>query len=240
MSLLFCSASSMARFRLSETAEGLACASCACADAQTTVEKNNAKNTTARQGLDFAVGRDSLFMLASSLGLWLQKRRLAAALQKLFVAQGLNGLQARGLVRRQIPKKEAGRTGDAKRQQDAHGRYRHAKISREPRLNHHRNCHADENPQDRAAAADQKRLEQELIQNLTPRCSNGLANSDFPSALLHRDEHDVHDSNTADDQRDKREDEQNDRQSQGNLFRHTQDGGERLHIVFRSRRMAAL
>src|SRR5579864_683300 len=99
MSLLFCSASSMARFRVRATAEGLVCASCACADAGTATKKNNAMVNAIRKEPGFELKHDLLFMLVSSSGLWPQKAA-ASRCPKLFVAQGLNWLQACGLVRR--------------------------------------------------------------------------------------------------------------------------------------------
>ena len=48
---------------------------------------------------------------------------------------------------------------------------------------------------------DQHGFRQELTDDVGLPCTDGAANSDFPGAFEHRGEHDVHDADTADQQR---------------------------------------
>ena len=49
---------------------------------------------------------------------------------------------------------------------------------------------------------DQHGLRQELTNNVGLACTDGAANTDFARALEHRGQHDVHDADAADQQRD--------------------------------------
>src|SRR6516225_9516182 len=81
------------------------------------------------------------------------------------VAQGIDGFHASGLIGRQIPEKEDGRTGHHKCQDDAGPGNGYAQIAGQKHLRRDRNRQPDENSDDRPAAADQKSLDQKLIEN---------------------------------------------------------------------------
>src|SRR5713226_1625022 len=177
MSLLFCSANSIARFSVSCTAPALALAAGACDASCATAGKSVAVISATRQTtpphpfiLDFL--GTVLTMRASSNSAvhvcpeFFKVRPFYAANHKLFVPQRLNRLQPRRLVRRQIPEKKPCRTRNPKRNHHADPRDRHAQISRQQRLDDHRNRQPNQNAQHRAAPADQKRLNQKLIKNL--------------------------------------------------------------------------
>jgi hypothetical protein len=53
--------------------------------------------------------------------------------------------------------------------------------------------------------AEHHRLDQELREDVEAAGADGLANADLAGALGHRDEHDVHDPNAADDERHRRD-----------------------------------
>ena len=59
-----------------------------------------------------------------------------------------------------------------------------------------------QNPQSPADQAQDNRLDQELAENVTGPRSDGHAQPDLARSLGHRDQHDVHDPDAADDQRD--------------------------------------
>src|SRR5262245_54945886 len=75
--------------------------------------------------------------------------------QSLFVAQRFNRLQSRGLVRRQISKKEAGGAGYDEGDNDAHAGNGNAQAAGQEKLRGDGNGQPDENADDGAAAADQ-------------------------------------------------------------------------------------
>ena len=81
---------------------------------------------------------------------------------------------------------------------------------------------------------------QKLIQDLATWRADGFANADFAGALFHGDQHDVHDADAADEQRDKGDHQKDDGQRERNIFRGAEDRGERLHVVFGAGRMAAV
>ena len=86
-------------------------------------------------------------------------------------------------------------------------------------------------PITRARAADQSRFDQELKQNFAALGADGLANSDFAGALGYRDQHDVHDSDAADGQRQHGDQQQHDRQGHGDISSDLKNRGEVLHVV---------
>ena len=69
--------------------------------------------------------------------------------------------------------------------------------------------------------------------------ANRFADSDLPRPLRHRHQHDVHDPDPADQQRDERDDDQHDRQRHRNILGRAQDCRQRPHFVFRFGRMPA-
>src|SRR5216684_7786646 len=136
MSLLFCSANSIARFSVSCTAPALALAAGAC-DASCANAGKFAVMSATRQItpphpfiLDFL--GTVLTMRASSNSAvhvcpeFFKVRPFYAANHKLFVPQRLDRLQPRRLVRRQIPKKKPRRARNSKRNHYADPRDRHA------------------------------------------------------------------------------------------------------------------
>src|SRR5579863_1478012 len=72
------------------------------------------------------------------------------------------------------------------------------------------------------------------------RGSDGFSNADLAGALFHGDQHDVHDADAADQQRDEGDQQEHDRERERNIFCGAQDGGERLHVVFGARRVPAV
>ena len=73
-----------------------------------------------------------------------------------------------------------------------------------------------ENDADDAADDGQKhRFEQELRQDVAVFRAEGFAQADLARALRHRDQHDVHDADAADEQRDRRHRDQEPRQRAG-------------------------
>src|SRR5712692_572961 len=138
----------------------------------------------------------------------------------LLVPQRLDRLEPRRLVRRQIPEEKPGRARHHERDHHAEAGDRHTQISREELLCQDGDGDADQNAQNCSASADQKRLGQELVHDLSARRSNGLANPDFPRALRHRHQHDG--------------------QRQRYVLRCGQNRRQCLHAVFRTRRMPAL
>src|SRR5215470_20425518 len=95
MSLLFSSANSIARRSVSRTGSG---AADSCAQSGPPKENPTIAQTTRRTIPRMVPPRKA-------------EVRTAIHLENLFVAQRFNGLQTRGLVRRQISKKEAGGAG---------------------------------------------------------------------------------------------------------------------------------
>src|SRR5260370_813161 len=158
----------------------------------------------------------------------------------LLIPQRLNRLQLGRLICRQISKKQSRRARNHKRQHHAHRRHRHPQISGQKRLRDYRHQQPDQNSQHRTAPADQKRLRQKLIHDLLARRPDSLSNTNLPRALRHRHQHDVHNPNSADQQRDKRNHNQYNRQRQRNISRRRQYRRQRLHVVLRRARMSAL
>src|SRR6266852_2169077 len=124
MSLLFCRASSIACFRVRETAE-LPADGASCARAVKGAEKSNGTSRTSKKELAFELVKPVLVMRApfcsfslktggpSKLPLKLGVNRvITRRTAKLLVTQGFNWLQARGLVRRQVAEKKPGGTGN--------------------------------------------------------------------------------------------------------------------------------
>src|SRR2546429_1737430 len=82
-----------------------------------------------------------------------------------------------------------------------------------------------------SSSTNKKRLHQELIQDLPPRRPDRLADSDFARSLCYRHQHDVHDTDSADEQGDGCNNDQHERQGERNVPCCPQDGRQRLHLV---------
>src|SRR5579859_23495 len=216
MSLLFCKASSRARFSVSEMAAGACCAGTAAAN-------------------DAAKMRIAPALRSESMEFTLRIK----AYETLLVTQGFNRLQLRRVICGKIAEKQARRTGHSECNHHAHGRYRNPQITGKKKLRGYGNSKTDQDSNHCSASADQKRFHKKLVENIFPRRTNRLSDAYFPRALLHRHQHNVHDANPADKKGDERDDEQHNRQCEGNVSRCHKDCGERLHIVFRLGRVPA-
>ena len=60
-------------------------------------------------------------------------------------------------------------------------------------------------PSDPAGQRDDRRLDQELPDDVAALGADGAADADLPGALHHARQHDVHDADAADEQRDRRD-----------------------------------
>src|SRR5580698_128372 len=72
------------------------------------------------------------------------------------------------------------------------------------------------------------------------RGADRFADADLAGALFHGDQHDVHDADAADEQRDEGDQQENDRERERNILCGAEDGGEGLHVVFGAGRMTAV
>src|SRR6266702_5333557 len=123
---------------------------------------------------------------------------------RLFIAQRFDRFERRRLLCRQPSKKKPRRARHQKRQHHAHSGNRHAQIPRQKLLHDYRNTDADQDSNHRTATADQKGFNEELPHDLALRGANRFAHADFACALLDRHQHDIHDADAADQQRDER------------------------------------
>src|ERR1700742_703067 len=72
------------------------------------------------------------------------------------------------------------------------------------------------------------------------RRADRFADANLAGALFYSHQHNVHDADAADEQGDKRDEQENDREGERNVFSSAEDGGEGLDIVLGAGRMTAL
>src|SRR5215210_4713210 len=121
----------------------------------------------------------------------------------LFPRQRDDGVEAGSLERGVDAREQPDAARDADRQHDVDERHRHRPADEdgdEPR-------HPDrqQEAEDAAARRQERRLDEELQKHLLARRAQSLAQPDLEGALGHRDEHDVHHDDAADEERDGRD-----------------------------------
>src|SRR5450755_3782795 len=123
------------------------------------------------------------------------------AIPLLFVAEGFDGIQTRCLDGRVETEKDSDGHRHKQADQDRPGRrFRRQRLENELDDGRYRNS---ENDADRASEQRQRRrLGQELENDVAAEGADGLADSDLLRPLGHGDEHDVHHSDSADQERD--------------------------------------
>src|SRR5437870_9935854 len=121
----------------------------------------------------------------------------------LFVSQCFDRVEASGAHRRVEPEDDADRDGHADR--DDHRAARDEKRQA-CRLRDAMDDFGDRPAKEDAEHASEARecdgLDEELSEDVTAPGANGLADPDLARPLVHRDEHDVHDPDPSDQQRD--------------------------------------
>ena len=113
----------------------------------------------------------------------------------LFIPQGVDRVEPRGLPGRVVAEDDAHRHGDDKRGQD--GVDGHFRGPVEEGGDQERYAPSQEDAGNPAAEAEQDGLHQELPQDVTAPGADGHAQADLPGALGDRHQHDVHDAHAA-------------------------------------------
>src|SRR5260370_9871289 len=98
-------------------------------------------------------------------------------------------------------------------------------------MNNDWNSYADDDSNDRTRAADNQRLNQELVEDFMARRPDGFADADLPRSLRYGDHHDVHDPYAADKQRNETDHYEHHRQRQPKLPHRIQNRDEVLHVI---------
>src|SRR6267378_136088 len=166
MSLLFCKASSMARLSVNTAGAPVFAArvvpSCALARAENSA--SIAPPSAAIRMLFTIASLPPLQEFPASNFLFPKSISL--------VSQGLHRLQARRLIRRQIPEEKSRRARHHERYNHAERGHRNPQTSRQKKLRRYGDGNSEQNPDYRPATADHQGFHQELIHDLAPRGAN--------------------------------------------------------------------
>ena len=127
-----------------------------------------------------------------------------SAVKILFVAQRFDRIELRGFARR--VKTEEDTDGRAEEKRD-HNRSRSRSASASSRMADKMLGRADpaDDSNDAADRTERHRFDQELSEDVAAVRADGHADTDFARPFSHAHEHDVHDSDSADHQRDARD-----------------------------------
>ena len=157
-------------------------------------------------GRDQRVFRRRRSRAAGAIGDWARAATAANAVRintrivTLLVADGLDRIEFGGLHRRINSEQQADADRHAEGDRDGgRGDIRRPAGRRRDDL---RQREAEHNSDQAADDRDQHRFRQELTNDVGLACADGAADSDFAGTLEHGGQHDVHDADTADQQRD--------------------------------------
>src|SRR5205814_1840853 len=136
--------------------------------------------------------------------IWTGRRaRTFIAISPLLVAQCLDRMQTRRPHRRVETEDHSDRDGHTDGDRDRARRDEDRDLCRgRDLMDHYGDAPAEQDPEDAADAGEADRLDEELGEDVAPARADGLADADLPGPLVHRDEHDVHDPDASDEQRD--------------------------------------
>src|SRR5882724_3325465 len=165
MSLLFCSANSIARLSVSTIGAAVreTCAVASCAPARTENIASIAPPTAAIRILFTIASLPPIQEFPASNFLFLKSTSL--------VSQRLHRLQARRLIRRQIPEEKSRRARHHERYNHAERGHRNPQTSRQKKLRRYGDGNSEQNPDYRPATADHQGFHQELIHDPARRQS---------------------------------------------------------------------
>src|SRR5882672_4810539 len=169
MSWLFCSANSIARLSVSTIGAAVleACAVASCAPARAENIASIAPPTAAIRILFTIASLPPVQEFPASDFLFPKSISL--------VSQRLHRLQARGLIRRQVPEEKARRARHHERHNHAQGRDRDPQTPRQKKLCRYGDGDSEQNSDHRSAPADHQGFHQKLIHDFAARGANRLA-----------------------------------------------------------------
>src|SRR5437867_4163641 len=144
------------------------------------------------------------------------------------VPECLDRVQARCAHRGVEPEDDADRNRDADRDDHGAGGDDAAQPARlRDELHDLGDRPPEQDAHDAAEAREGHRLDEELDHDVPPPCADGLADTDLARSLIHRHEHDVHDPDPADEQRDPADRAEQEREGR----EHRAGGGERVVLI---------